>query len=241
MTHSGQDNVDQLEIRERHELIRRIKSEVRDTESYTGLSRLSRSVIKALTEVPRRQFVSPELGVSAYLDVPLSIGYGQTISQPYIVALMTELAAVNSGSVVLEVGTGSGYQAAVLGRIVRHVYSIERLDELACAARQRLRALGYSNVDVRTGDGYHGWSEHAPYDAIIVTAAAHEVPQPLLEQLGPGGRMIIPLDDAQGAQMLTVLTREKTGACSRRGVLPVRFVPFLHEVQDSAVIRSGRD
>lgn len=200
MTGSGQDKLDQLEIRERHELIRRIKSEVRDTKPYTGLSRLSPAVIQALAEVPRREFVSPELGISAYLDVPLSIGYGQTISQPFIVALMTELAAVNSGSVVLEVGTGSGYQAAVLAAIVRQVYSIERLDELASAARQRLRALGYSNVDVRTGDGYHGWSEHAPFDAIVVTAAAHEVPQPLLEQLGPGGRMIIPLDEAQGGK-----------------------------------------
>lgn len=233
MTGSGQDKLDQLEIRERHELIRRIKSEVRDTKPYTGLSRLSPAVIQALAEVPRREFVSPELGISAYLDVPLSIGYGQTISQPFIVALMTELAAVNSGSVVLEVGTGSGYQAAVLAAIVRQVYSIERLDELASAARQRLRALGYSNVDVRTGDGYHGWSEHAPFDAIVVTAAAHEVPQPLLEQLGPGGRMIIPLDEAQGGQMLTVLTRKKTGGCSRRGVLPVRFVPFLRDEQGS--------
>jgi len=185
------------------------------------------AVLDAMRSVGRHCFVPPAHARDAYQDHPLPIGTGQTISQPYIVALMTELLAPKPSYKVLEVGTGSGYQAAVLARIVRKVYTIEIFPSLAKQAADRLARLGYKNVEVKAGDGYDGWPEHAPYDAIIVTAAASKVPPPLIRQLKAGGRMCIPVRGAYGVEELIVLTKDKQGTVSRKAVLPVRFVPLL--------------
>ena len=185
-----------------------------------------RHVLDAMRSVPREAFVEPGFEEFAYEDGPLPIGQGQTISQPYIVALMTELLEPKSGDVVLEVGTGSGYQAAVLAKLVARVYTIEIVPELAKSATLRLEQLGYRNVEVRLGDGYYGWREHGPYDGIIVTAAANAIPPPLIEQLRPGGRMLIPVGAPFSAQELIVLTKEANGKVSTRSVLPVAFVPL---------------
>jgi len=159
--------------------------------------------------------------------VPLPIGHGQTISQPYIVALMTDLLAPRKEDRVLEIGTGSGYQAAVLSHLVKSVYTIEIVAPLAAEARERLARLGYGNVEVRTGDGYKGWPEQAPFDAIMVTAGADEVPAPLVEQLKPGGRLVIPL--GSGVQRLTLVEKGADGRTRSREIIPVRFVPFTRE------------
>jgi protein-L-isoaspartate(D-aspartate) O-methyltransferase len=164
---------------------------------------------------------------SAYEDTPLSIGQGQTISQPYIVALMTSLAKPAKDHVVLEIGTGSGYQAAVLARLASRVYSVEIVEPLARRAAERLKELGYQNVTVRQGDGHQGWAEHAPYDAIVVTAAAREIPLALIEQLKPGGRMVIPVGERFSTQDLMLIEKDRDGkAHTRRALLPVRFVPL---------------
>ncbi len=184
------------------------------------------SVLAAMRKVPRHLFVHPDLVEFAYSDQPLPIGLDQTISQPYIVAFMTEQLELERNHKVLEVGTGSGYQAAVLAEIVDSVWSIEILTSLASAASERLGGLGYHNVDVRCGDGYVGWPEHAPFDAIIVTAAAEEIPQPLVDQLNDGGRMIIPVGNRFSVQHL-VLVEKRGDRVSRRNVGPVRFVPLL--------------
>jgi protein-L-isoaspartate(D-aspartate) O-methyltransferase len=184
-------------------------------------------VLAAMGKVPREEFVAPGLRDSAYDDRPLPIEAGQTISQPYIVALMTELADVKPGERVLEVGTGSGYQAAVLAELGAEVYSIEIVDALARSARQRLERLGYE-VEVRSGDGYAGWPEHAPFGAIVVTAAPPEVPQPLKDQLAMGGRLVVPVGDAD--QHLWVFTRTEQGL-EQRQVIPVRFVPMTGRAQ----------
>jgi protein-L-isoaspartate(D-aspartate) O-methyltransferase len=184
-------------------------------------------VLQAMREVPRHLFVPEKLAHRAYEDNPLPIGSGQTISQPYIVAAMTELARVRSDDKVLEVGTGSGYQAAVLSRLARHVYTIEILPELAESARVRLERLGYTNVTVRVGDGYLGWPEQAPFDAIIVTAAPEEVPKPLIEQLKPGGRLVIPVGPEYAVQSLRVLEKDADGHVQTEDVMPVRFVPLM--------------
>jgi len=183
-------------------------------------------VIEAMQTVPRHRFVPAELVSRAYADAPLPIGYGQTISQPYIVAYMTEMLRVGPGHTVLEVGTGSGYQAAVLSAVVQEVYSIEIVPELGTAAAQRLKELGYKNVHARVGDGYYGWKEHAPYDAIIVTAAASHIPPPLIEQLKPGGRMAIPVGPPMQVQYLMLVEKRKDGTVTQRNVMPVRFVPL---------------
>jgi protein-L-isoaspartate(D-aspartate) O-methyltransferase len=183
-------------------------------------------VLAAMRKVPREEFVPPDLRPLAYQDHPLPIGEGQTISQPYIVALMTELAAVRSGSRVLEVGTGSGYQAAVLAEAGAEVWSIEILDSLARSASERLRRLGYKSVHVRQGDGYRGWPEHAPFDAIVVTAAPPEIPPPLKEQLAIGGRLVIPVGARFGD--LVLVTRSAKGFSSR-SIAPVAFVPMTGE------------
>lgn len=182
-------------------------------------------VLEAMRTVKRHRFVSASLIDAAYDDRPLPIGHGQTISQPFIVAYMTELAGVESDDHVLEVGTGSGYQAAVLAEIVDSVYTIEIVPELAASARARLADLGYDNVVVRHADGYHGWPEHAPYEAIIVTAASEHIPPPLIEQLGDGGRMVIPVGTPFRTQMLMLVTKED-GAVKTQSLTPVRFVPF---------------
>jgi protein-L-isoaspartate(D-aspartate) O-methyltransferase len=179
--------------------------------------------------VPRHRFVPPAQAPLAYENRPLPIGEGQTISQPFVVALMTGLLDPAPDDIVLEVGTGSGYQAAVLAEIVRTVHTIEIVEPLGMRARQRLQELGYQNVEVRIGDGYRGWPEAAPFDAIVVTAAAPEIPQPLVDQLKPGGRMVIPVGRAGGAQQLLVVDKRPDGAITITRTLPVRFVPFTRQ------------
>lgn len=186
-------------------------------------------VLSAMRKVERHRFVPAALAAQAYRDSPLPIGHDQTISQPYIVALMTELLAVDEKSKVLEVGTGSGYQAAVLGEIVSEVYTIEIVEPLGLEATQRLKDLGYENIEVRVGDGYQGWVEHAPFDAIIVTCAPDHVPAPLVEQLKIGGRMVIPVGPNSGAQYLYLMTKQPGGELKEERVLAVRFVPLTGE------------
>ncbi|MBI3120766.1 MAG: protein-L-isoaspartate(D-aspartate) O-methyltransferase [candidate division NC10 bacterium] len=183
-------------------------------------------VLWALGRIPRHRFVRPALAGEAYADRPLPIDEGQTISQPYIVALMTQLLELRGPERVLEVGTGSGYQAAVLAELVKQVYTIEILPGLAAGARARLKALGYTNVEVRAGDGYQGWPDQAPFDAIIVTAGATHIPQALIAQLKEGGRLVIPVDVASGYQEL-LQGRKAHGRLVTRSVAPVRFVPLI--------------
>lgn len=184
-------------------------------------------VLDALRRIPRHQFVPTAYRHLAYSDGPLPIGHGQTISQPYIMARMTELLTLTGDEKVLEIGTGSGYQAAVLGLLAREVHTVERIPALAQAAAQRLAELGLSNITVHIGDGSQGWPEHAPYDAILVTAAAPTVPQPLLDQLAEGGRLVIPVGD-RGVQYLERWTRRR-GAFQRQRLEPVAFVPLVGE------------
>jgi protein-L-isoaspartate(D-aspartate) O-methyltransferase len=186
-----------------------------------------RAVLEALQSVPRDKFVPPDLADQAYSDNPLPIGFGQTISQPYIVGYMSELLGLQPGHKVLEIGTGSGYQAAVLSLLARDVYSIEIVSELGAQARERLERLGYSKVHVRIGDGYKGWPEEAPFDRILLTAAPHEIPQPLLDQLAPGGRLVAPVGPTYGAQEIIVVDKDANGNLTRRTDLPVRFVPMV--------------
>jgi|GEM_PF-318875 len=189
------------------------------------------NVLTAMRVVPRHAFVRPTEQRFAYADNPLPIGYEQTISQPYIVAFMTEALGLTRSSRVLEIGTGSGYQAAVCAEIAQEVYTIEIVEELARSAKQRLKELGYRNVFVKAGDGFFGWPEHAPFDAIIGTAAAGRIPEPLIEQLKPGGRMILPYGSPEGFQYLVLVTKNKEGKVSRKNVMPVRFVPMTGQVQ----------
>jgi protein-L-isoaspartate(D-aspartate) O-methyltransferase len=210
---------------ERQDLVREIEDEFRLTAEWTGRDAPNRRVHDAIARVPRHAFV-PEVERSlSYVNTPLPIGWGQTISQPFIVALMTDLLDPEPGDVVLEVGTGSGYQAAVLSLLVAKVYSIEVVAELAERAADVLARLGYANVDVRGGDGARGWPDKAPFDKIIVTAEAAEIPRDLIDQLAPGGRLIMPVEDA-GIQLLTVLNKRPDGATDRRELLPVAFVPL---------------
>lgn len=189
------------------------------------------SVLEVMNRVPRHQFVPPDLEKEAYADRPLPIGEGQTISQPYIVALMTQLAQVEPESRVLDIGTGSGYQAAVLGELCDRVYSIEIVESLAEEAQQRLARLGYGNVEVRAGDGYVGWPEAAPFDAIIVAAAPPEIPQPLIDQLAPGGRMVIPVGTRN--QDLVIVEKDAQGATRQWRETPVAFVPMTGKAGSS--------
>jgi protein-L-isoaspartate(D-aspartate) O-methyltransferase len=200
------------------------------TAEHPGLpGRFDLRVTDAIARVPRHLFVPPAQRPHAYENRPLPIGHEQTISQPYIVALMTDLLKLGKQDRVLEIGTGSGYQAAVLAELVRSVYTIEIVEPLAVEARQRLERLGYRNVEVRTGDGYKGWEERAPFDAIMVTAGADEVPPPLLRQLKPGGRMVIPVGPAESVQYLTLIEKLADGSIRSRRIVPVRFVPFTRE------------
>ncbi len=181
----------------------------------------------AMRKVSREQFVPENMKQYAYQDNPLRIGSGQTISQPYIVAFMTQILQLESSDKVLEIGTGSGYQAAVLAEIVKTVYTIEIVEELGVSAKKTLKELGYDNVTVRIGDGYNGWKEHEPFDAIIVTAGIENIPQPLLDQLADGGRMIIPVGPSNRRNL--VLVTKKNGKIKIKKVLPVRFVPFVRD------------
>ncbi len=185
-------------------------------------------VISAMLKVQRHLFVPPEWVSQAYEDYPLPIGEGQTISQPYIVALMTASLCLKGNEKVLEIGTGSGYQAAVLAEIVKEVYSIEIRESLALSADKRLKKMGYKNIKVKVGDGYFGWKEHAPFDGIIVTCAAPTPPSPLIEQLKEGGRMVIPLEENPFYQSLVLIKKEK-GKIKKKSIEAVRFVPMVRE------------
>jgi protein-L-isoaspartate(D-aspartate) O-methyltransferase len=191
-----------------------------------GEEALNKDVMRSLGTVERHEFVPERQRPYAYENRPLPIGHGQTISQPYIVALMTDLIEPERDFVVLEIGTGSGYQAAVLAKLVKHVYSIEIIEALADEAKASLARLGYNNVTTKLGDGYHGWEEHAPFDAIVVTAAASHVPPPLVRQLRPGGRMIIPVGGRFMTQQLLLLEKTKSGEVITRQIAAVRFVPL---------------
>lgn len=213
-------------LEKRQQMLAEIKQMVEMTKSYTGNTSLDEPVEEALMAVPRHKFVPPDIQHYAYENTALPISHKQTISQPYIVALMTDLATVTSESVVLEVGTGSGYQAAVLSELVSHVYSIEIIEPLGLEAKSLLQELGYDNVTVKIGDGYHGWPDHAPFDAILVTAAAEHIPEQLIHQLKPGGRLVIPVGKQGQNQSLRVLTKGVDGKIEQRDVLSVAFVPL---------------
>lgn len=189
-------------------------------------------VLQAMRTVPRHAFVPDRYQGQAYADRPLPIGFSQTISQPYIVGFMTELLELNSTSKVLEIGTGSGYQAAVAAELANAVYSIEIIEELGEDAERRLKELGYANVHVKIADGYDGWPEHAPFDAIIATAASSHIPPPLIKQLKPGGRLVIPLGSPWRAQQLVLLTKQEDGTIKSQGLMAVRFVPMLGKAQE---------
>jgi protein-L-isoaspartate(D-aspartate) O-methyltransferase len=212
---------------ERARLVAEVDALYAATRAETGLAAMSPAVRAALAKVERHRFVPGDQRALAYRNHPLPIGSGQTISQPYIVALSTDLVAPQPQHRVLEVGTGSGYQAAMLAEIVQQVYSIELLETLGRRAAASLAAAGYANVEVRIGDGYAGWPEQAPFDGIVVTAAAPRVPQALLDQLKPGARLVIPVGPANGPQELLVLEKRADGGVERRSVLPVRFVPLV--------------
>ncbi len=219
-------NDDDRSAIERRRMVDEIATTARSTRRDTGRGAFSDRVMAAMNKVERHRFVPASQVASAYRDHPLPIGSGQTISQPFIVALSTDLIDPQPHHVVLEIGTGSGYQAAVLAEVVRHVYSIEIVEPLGREASERLAKLGYRNVDVRIGDGYQGWPEHAPFDGIIVTAAAPLVPMPLLAQLKPGGRMVIPVDTVHGRQNLLLIEKKPDGSTTRTVVLQVSFVPL---------------
>lgn len=211
---------------QRKRMVEEIAALTRETRLETGRASLSERVMQAITKVPRHEFVSTADRRNAYANRPLPIGMGQTISQPFIVALMTDLMEVLPGDRVLEVGTGSGYQAAVLAELAGTVYTIEIVEPLAREAAERLQRLGYGNVVTRTGDGYRGWPEHAPFDAIMVTAAPREVPQPLIDQLKPGGRLVVPVGGQAAGQSLLLIEKQPDGRVTRRNILAVRFVPL---------------
>lgn len=194
--------------------------------TWYGRHSLDPCVLDAIASVPREAFVPLDEEPHAYANVPLPIGYGQTISQPFIVAVMTDLLRPRADDTVLEVGTGSGYQAAILGELVKQVYSIEVVEALAEQAGERLARLGCTNVEVRYGDGYNGWPEHAPFDGIIVTAAAPFIPPPLVHQLKKGGRMVIPVDEGMEGQSLMLLEKHASGEVTSRNMLAVAFVPL---------------
>lgn len=199
----------------------------RDSGIFTAARSLDDRVLAVMSRVHRHAFVPAEQRSRAYKNTPLPIGYGQTISQPYIVAVMTDLLELDGDEVVLEVGTGSGYQAAILAQLVEELYTIEIVEPLARRATERLARLGYGNVTTRLGDGYYGWEEKAPFDAVIVTAAASHVPPPLIAQLKPGGRMVIPVGTWFFTQQLMLVEKDERGRVTTRQLLPVRFVPLV--------------
>ncbi len=213
-------------IEPRQRMVRDIEADVRETSARLGTTPQVTRVLDSMRRVPRHLFVPVPARHLAYAQRPLPIGHGQTISQPYMVAVMTALLAVDADDRVLEIGTGSGYQTAILAELVQRVYSIEIISELALSAQERLHRLGYTNVEVRVGDGYYGWAEQAPYDAIIVTAAATHIPPPLLQQLKPGGRLVLPVGSPFLTQQLTWVEKTLESSLRTRQVLPVAFVPL---------------
>lgn len=217
-------------IAARQALLAEIEQDVRDTARYLNKRALDERVMKAMARVPRHEFVPSDLQEVAYENRPLPIGYGQTISQPYIVAIMSDLVEPTRGCRALEIGTGSGYQAAVLGELCEKTYTIEIIEQLGTSARKRLARLGYNQVQVRVADGYHGWPEHAPFDVIVVTAVASHIPPPLIAQLKPGGRMILPVGTRFTAQHLVLVRKSADGQITTHQILPVAFVPLTrHE------------
>ena len=206
----------------RQQMMAEIVTEAALTVGHTGRAAFSDRVLRVIGGMPRHEFVPVELQPYAYLNRPLPIGYEKTVSQPFIVALMTDLLAPEAGDVVLEVGAGAGYQAAILAELAKRVYTVDIIEELAQGAERRLKRLGYENVEVGVVNGYYGWPEHAPYDRIMVTAASDLIPPPLLAQLKPGGRMVIPTG-IPDKQTLTLVEKSATGSLSAREILPVRF------------------
>jgi protein-L-isoaspartate(D-aspartate) O-methyltransferase len=207
-------------------MIEKIEEHARFAPGAVEGGQIDPDVLNAMREVPRHEFVPDEVVPYAYQDRPLPIGHGQTISQPFIVALMTDLLDVEPGDKVLEIGTGSGYQAAVLSPLAERVYSIEIVPELGKRAGRTLDQLNLANVETKVADGYYGWPEEAPFDAIVVTAAASHIPPPLVQQLEPRGRMVIPIGGAFSAQQLMLVEKQPDGSVTTRQLLPVRFVPF---------------
>jgi protein-L-isoaspartate(D-aspartate) O-methyltransferase len=212
--------------RQRHELVNLIKDDVVRTRAFLEQGSLDERVLDAINKVPRQEFVPADQRPYAYENRPLPIGYGQTISQPYIVAIMTDLLKPKKTDRILEIGTGSGYQAAILAELVDSVYTIEIIEALAATAAGNLKRTGYNAVHTRTGDGYYGWESAAPFDGIIVTAVASHIPPPLIKQLKPGGRMIIPVGGQFMMQYLTLVIKGFDNKVSTRQILPVRFVPL---------------
>jgi len=211
---------------QRQQMVSVIEDDVYTTEKAINKKSFNKIVMQAMNTVPRHEFVPASMRSMAYENRPLSIGHGQTISQPYVVALMTDLLQPQPGQRVLEIGTGSGYQAAVLSQLVAQVYSIEIIEELGESSTQLLSRLGYDNVETRIADGYDGWPQHAPFDSIIITAAISHIPPPLVEQLKKGGRMVIPVGTRFQTQYLTLVEKDMQGKITSRQLLPVAFVPF---------------
>lgn len=211
---------------ERQDMIEVIRAYAAEADTGLGRPTIDERVLAVMAQLPRHEFVPEEVRHRAYEDRPLPIGFGQTISQPFIVALMTDLLAAGPDDTVLEVGTGSGYQAAVLARLANRVHTIEIVPELARRAAGTLARLGFLNVAARAGDGYYGWEEAAPFDAIVVTAAASHIPPPLVRQLKPGGRMVIPVGGPFALQYLTLILKREDGGIEMRELLPVLFVPL---------------
>lgn len=207
-------------------MIKEIVADFAATAYYTGVNECDPAVMSAMRSVPREEFVPKALRSAAYFNRPLSIGHGQTISQPFIVALMTHFLEPQPTDRVLEIGTGSGYQAAILSELVKRVFTVEIIPELAAHATEKLKALGYDNVHTRVGDGWYGWPEQAPFDGIIVTAAGPDVPPKLVDQLKPGGRMVLPIGDPDEGQILTLVIKDDNGDITTKDLLPVAFVPL---------------
>jgi protein-L-isoaspartate(D-aspartate) O-methyltransferase len=229
VAHAGPSAAQDRHSAPRARMVAEIAAMARETGSATGRPRLSEAVMTAMGRVPRHRFVPALQEVFAYENRPLPIGEGQTISQPFLVALMTDLLDPKPGDTVLEVGTGSGYQAAVLAELVAKVYTIEIVEPLGRRAMQLLEQLGYRNVQARIGDGYNGWPEAAPFDSIVVTAAPAEVPKPLIDQLKPGGRMVIPAGGSHDRQDLLLVEKQPDGTATTKRTLPVRFVPLTRD------------
>ncbi len=220
------DELGDAYVHQRMAMIERIKQNAMAARHLTRRPALSGRVLRAMSLVPRHEFVSAKLRRFAYIDMPLPLGHGQSISQPYIVALMTDLAAVRETDIVFETGTGAGYHAAILSRLAKRVVSVEVIAPLALRASATLRRLGYRNVQVITGDGYHGWRKGGPYDVIILKEAVVDIPPPLLAQLKPGGRLVAPIGPRKGPQFLTLIEKGRNGAIKRTPILPVRFTPM---------------
>src|SRR3954468_18671165 len=212
---------------QRSRMVAEVDAMYAETQAETGLAAMSPAVRAGMGKVERHRLVPPEQQAAAYRNHPLSIGSGQTISQPYIVALSTDLLELKGGERVLDVGTGSGYQAAVLAELASRVFSVELIPALGEQARERLEELGYGNIEIRIGDAHQGWPENAPFDAIVVTAAARRIPQPLVDQLKPGARMVIPEGAEGDVQWLKLVTKRADGGYDERKILPVRFVPLV--------------